>query len=305
MDILTISIVAVLLVVATIIACILYAHKTYSAVENVLDRILARDEKLYMEITGEKRISKLAHKASRIMDVYISEASQTREEKEAIQGFISDMSHQMKTPLAGISMYTDLLLEGNTNSEEQQEFFARIKHSTDSLQWMMDSLIKMSRLEVGAIQLLPVCQNIKQALSDSISSVLAAASKKNIEIMVNDFEDVPLVHDKRWTQEAIVNILENAVKYSPEGGIIKISVESFPLHTKIVITDYGIGIDKNDWHKIFKRFYRGRNAKSAEGAGLGLYLVTLIMEKQGGYVMVDSAVGEYTSFSMFLRNSVT
>jgi len=317
-----IPIVSVLLAIATIIACFLYARKTYNAVDNVLDRILSRDEGLYNEITGsevlptaksaysrpfslgfnENRISKLAHKASRIADMYIFETSQTKEEKEVIQGFISDMSHQMKTPLAGISMYADLLLEGHTSENEQHEFFTRIKHGTDNLQWMMDSLIKMSRLEVGAIQLSPVRQNIRETISAAIASVLAVASKKNIEIEVISFEDVPLLHDKRWTQEAIVNILENAIKYSDVDGKISVGLEMLPLHTKIIVTDYGIGIDKNDWHKIFKRFYRGKNAKTADGAGLGLYLVTLIMEKQGGYVMVDSTVGEHTTFSLFLQN---
>jgi len=293
---------AVLLCCAAVAACLLYIRKTYNSVDSVLDRILARDEIVREKITGEDRISKLAHKASRIMDIYISEAVQTTEEKEIIQGFISDMAHQMKTPLAGISMYADLLIEGDTTPEEQQEFYTRIKSSTDNLQWMMESLIKMSRLEVGAIQLSPVCQSIKQTISDSITSVLAAASKKNIDISVKDFDDMPSLHDKRWTQEAFANVLENAVKYSDEGGKIHIAVERLPMYTKIIITDYGIGIDKNDWHKIFKRFYRGKNAKSADGAGLGLYLVTLIMEKQGGYVMVDSIVGEYTAFSLYLQN---
>jgi len=290
--------IAVLLVIVAGFACYLYARKAYNDVENILDAILAGERQF--EATGEKRVSKLAHKAGRIMDMYISETAQTKQEKELLQGFISDMSHQMKTPLAGIAMYADLLIEGNTSPTEQAEFLTRIKSGTDNLQWMMESLIKMSRLEVGAIQLSPVCQNIKQTITDSISTVLAAAAQKGIEIEVGDFEDVPLVHDKRWTQEAIVNILENAIKYSSKN--ICISLEALPLYTKIIITDYGIGIDRSDWHLIFKRFYRGKNAKAADGAGLGLYLVALIMEKQGGYVMVDSVVGEYTSFSLFLQN---
>jgi signal transduction histidine kinase len=297
-----ISIFAALLSVAAVITCFLYVRKMFNAIDEVLDRILARDREIGAEITGEDRVSKLTHKASRIMDMYISEAAQTRTEKETIQGFISDMAHQMKTPLAGISMYADLLVEGNATHGEQREFFTRIKASAANLQWMMESLIKMSRLEVGAIQLTPARQSIKQTLTDTITAVLAAASKKSIDISVSYFEDMPLFHDKRWTQEAFANVIENAVKYSEEGEKIHIAAEQLPMHTKIIITDYGTGIDKNEWHKIFKRFYRGRNAKPSEGAGLGLYLVRLIMEKQGGYVMVDSVVGEYTAFSLFFQN---
>ena len=236
------------------------------------------------------------------MDMCVSEVTQTKEEKETIQGFISDMSHQMKTPLSAISMYADLLSEGKTSADEQKEFLSRIKTSTDKLQWMMDCLIKMSRLEVGAIQLAPAYEDIKQTISDAIGNVLAAASKKNINVFVADFETAPLYHDRKWTREAIANVLENAVKYSEPDGKIDISIEPMPIYTKIIITDYGVGIEKSDWNMIFKRFYRGQNVKDKEGAGLGLYLAALIMERQGGYIMVDSIPCEFTSFSLFLQN---
>jgi len=284
------------------VLCYLYVKKVFNSIDDVLDRVLAKDTGLRVEITGEDRLSKLTHKANRIMDMYISETAQTTAEKETIQGFISDMSHQMKTPLSGIAMYADLLLEESFLQKEQLEFLTRIKSATGNLQWMMDSLIKMSRLEVGAIELTPVRQNIKQTISDAIGNVLAAASQKGIDIIAEDFTDIPLLHDMRWTQEAITNVLENAVKYSGEGGKIQIAVEPLPMYTKIVITDFGAGIDKNEWHLIFKRFYRGASAKQTEGAGLGLYLAAIIMEKQGGYIMVDSVPGKFTSFSLFLQN---
>ena len=199
-------------------------------------------------------------------------------------------------------MYTDLLLEGDITEAERQEFLSRIKAGTEKLQWMMDSLIKMSRLEMGAIELAPVPAGIRQTVSDSISGVYGAAAKKNIFINTADFEDIPLLHDRKWTSEAITNILENAVKYSSSGGEINIAVETLPIYTKISITDHGIGISRDEWNLIFKRFYRGRNAKTADGAGLGLYLASLIFQKQGGYILVDSRPGEYTTFSMFLQN---
>lgn len=293
---------AILICIAVTITCNRYVLNAFDSIDATLDRVLAKDENLRTEVTGEDRISKLVHKANRIIDMYTSEAAQTTKEKEIIQGFIADMSHQMKTPLSSISMYTDLLIEGNTTLEEQQEFMTRIKSATDSLQWLMDSLIKMSRLEVGAIQLAPVCQGIKQTITNAIENVLAAASKKNIEIMAENFDDTPMHHDRRWTQEAIANVLENAIKYSSVGGKIEIALEVMPLYTKIKITDYGIGIDKSEWNMIFKRFYRGAGAKTTEGAGLGLYLATIIMEKQGGYIMVDSVKGKHTSFSLFILN---
>ena len=288
--------------IITILSCRRYVAGTFNDLDRVLDRILAKDSSLKREITEDSRMSKLTHKASRVVDLYRSHMAQTKEEKETIQGFISDMSHQMKTPLSSISMYSDLLIEGHLSEEEQQEFLVRVKSGTDKLQWMMDSLIKMSRLEVGAIVLLPVMAGIRQTLTDSISGVVALASNKNITIKVTPFEDMLLYHDGKWTREALNNILENAVKYSPPDGTIEVSLERLALYTKIIITDHGPGIEKGDYNLIYKRFYRGTNVKKEEGAGLGLYLAQLILEKQGGYIMVDSKPKVFTSFSVFLQN---
>ena len=303
MTVYIISAVVIACCIITAFCCYRYVRNAFNSIDAVLDRILSNDDSLHHEIIGEKRISKLIHKACRVMDMNALEVKQTKEEKKTIQGFISDMSHQMKTPLSSISMYADLLIEGNLTALEQAEFLSRMKSSTEKLQWIMDSLIKMSRLEVGTIQLAPAKTSIKQTISDAIESIVAVAAKKNINMSVADFNDTPLYHDRKWTREAIVNILENAVKYSAPSCEITVSIEKLPIYTKIIITDYGIGIDKNDWHLIFKRFYRGQNVKDNEGAGLGLYLAALVMEKQGGYIMVDSVPGKYTSFSLFLQNS--
>lgn len=255
-----------------------------------------------MEETKDSRISKLIHKARRIVDIYVSDAAKATEQKETVQGFISDLSHQMKTPLSGITMYADLLLEGNIPPEETMEFLYRIKSSSEKLQWLMGNLIKMSRLEIDAIQLKPTQLSIKKTISDSIESVIPAATKRNINLIVSDFPDTLLYHDRTWTREAIVNVLENAIKYSPQDSEIEITAEQYSFYTKLTITDHGIGIVRDDWNFIFQRFYRGNNAMNIEGTGLGLYLVTLIMEKQGGYVMVDSKPEEFTSISLFLQN---
>ena len=282
----------------TVLLCRRYMRNTFNEVDEIFDGMLKNDS------LSDTRISKLNYKASRIIEMYSANSKRALSETAAIQGFISDMSHQMKTPLAGISMYSALLSEGSLSDDEQKEFLSRITSSTEKLQWMMDCLIKMSRLEVGAIRLQPINADIRQTIVDSIESVISAADKKNITISVNDFADVDLYHDRRWTREAFVNILENAVKYSHDGGSIEMSVElqALNMYTKVIITDHGIGIDKDEFNNIFKRFYRAKNAENFSGTGLGLYLASLVMENQGGYIMVDSRPGEYTSFSVFLQN---
>ena len=293
---------AVLFCALTVFFSRRYVKKTYASIDTILDSVLAKNTNLMFETEADSRLSKLTHKAKKIIQMNSVAISQTKMEKEIIQSFLSDMSHQMKTPLSGIAMYTDLLLEGNITAVEQQEFFTRIKSGTDKLQWMMDSLVKMSRLEVGAIELTPVLAGIKKTISDSISGVYGAAAKKNLSINTAYFEDMLLLHDRKWTSEAITNVLENAIKYSSPDEKINIAVETLSIYTKISITDFGIGIPPDEWNAIFKRFYRGKNVKAVEGAGLGLYLASLIFQKQGGYILVDSKPNEHTTFSMFLQN---
>lgn len=300
---LTVTIImAVILCSLTILFSYRYVKRTFDSIDRVLDSVLARNAELSLEAAADSRLSKLTHKAGKIIQMNLIDVFQTKQEKKMIQGFISDMSHQMKTPLSGVVMYTELLLEGSITEAEQKEFLSRIQMGAEKLQWMMDSLVKMSRLEVGVFELSPVPVGIKQTISDSISTVYGAAVKKNISIQTAYFEDIPLLHDRKWTSEAITNILENAIKYSSSDNEIHISVEALPIYTKICITDYGIGIAPEEWNSIFKRFYRGRNAKDVDGVGLGLYLASLIFQKQGGYILVDSKSGQYTTFSMFLQN---
>jgi len=295
-----IIVISVAICLFTVFMCRRHVINVFDSLDKILERILSKDYSIPSDVIIDSRISKLAHKANRIIDMCVAEVACSNAEKETVQGFISDMSHQMKTPLAGISMYLELIAEGGLSDEALQDFISRMKNSADKLQWMMDSLVKMSRLEAGAIVLAPIPLGIKQTISESITGVLAEATQKNISITVSDFADFSALHDKKWTIEALVNILENAVKYSSMGGEILVAVESFGQYTKISITDYGIGISKEDYPLIFKRFYRGKNAQTKEGAGLGLYLATVIMEKQGGYIVVDSAIG--STFSLFLQN---
>ena len=276
--------------------------KTYDQIDGLLERVLKKDPTLREESMGENRLSKLSHKAVRILESYVLEARQLQDDKNTIQGFISDMSHQMKTPLAGILMYADLLLEGPAEPDELEEFLCRIKNSTEKLQWMMDNLIKMSRLEIDAIQLSPVHAPIEKTLSDAIESVEGERKKKDILFEVGNLPQLMLSHDPKWTREAVANILENAIKYSFPGGKVFIEIEKFALHSRILVKNKGAILEKNELPFIFKRFYRGRHVKNQEGAGLGLYLAQLILKKQGGYLMAEVEPGGVNSFSIFLQN---
>lgn len=281
-----------------IILCLWYVRTAFNTIDEVLDSILNKERP--QGRPGDDRISKLRHKACRIIDMYVSAADEAREEKETVQSFISDMSHQMRTPLAGISMYSELVL-GGAAQEEKEEFCLRINRLSGTLQWMVDCLIKMSRLETGLVELSPQKGLISETVSAAVETVISLASKKDIRISVSGVNGLMLYHDQKWTAEAIGNVLENAVKYTPAGGKVEIKGERLSLYSKITVEDNGIGINKEDSNRIFKRFYRGKNAEAYNGTGLGLYLSRLILEKQGGYITVESKE-KGAVFSLFLQN---
>jgi len=297
-----IIILAITISLAMILFCRQYVKRTFSAIDAILNRFEDKNLSVIQATTRDSRISKLENQANRIINQYLLEMEDTKTKMDSIQSFISDISHQFKTPLAGLLMFSEMLLEEDLTVEEQKEFLGRIKASTQRLQWMTESLINISRLEAGTIELTPQQNQILPTLTEAMHGVSVIAIEKKIRLHLQPFDDQQLHFDSKWTLEALINILENAVKYSPIESEIKITVEPLSMYTKIDITDNGIGIVKSECNLIFKRFYRGTNATKYEGIGLGLYLATLIMEKQGGYIMVKSIPNQYTTFSLFLQN---
>lgn len=170
------------------------------------------------------------------------------------------------------------------------------------MQWLMADLLKASRLENGVIRFDAENAGIKETIAKALSSVYAQASDRNMELIVEEFQDFKLWHNPKWTAEAMSNLLDNAIKYSPQNGSIRITLSRLDLYTKIMISDEGIGIPESEYNLIFKRFYRGRNAGQQEGSGLGLYLAQLIVQHENGYITVSSREGRGSSFSMFLLN---
>ena len=164
----------------------------------------------------------------------------------------------------------------------------------------MQSMIKASRLETGVISLDRKIQPLYDTLAAALGGILLNAEKKTIQVRVDCPLDILLVHDKKWTSEALFNILDNAVKYTLAGGTILVSVQSWELYVKIDITDSGKGIAKNRQGMIFKRFYREKEVHDIEGIGIGLYLSREIITMQGGYIKVTSTVGNGSTFSVFL-----
>lgn len=220
-------------------------------------------------------------------------------EKERVKELISDISHQTRTPIASIKLYLELL-EGEEITENGQEFLNKIKEQIEKVDFLMQSMVKMSRLENGILQIHKENTNLYETIRYAVTDVVPDAALKNIDLFVNCEEKMMISHDKKWTEEAIYNILDNAVKYTESGGKIHIRVERQELFLKISISDTGKGIAPERQAEIFTRFYREPEVHEKSGVGIGLYLARKIIELQKGYIEVQSEEGKGACFFLYL-----
>lgn len=237
------------------------------------------------------------NKLSKSINVKIKDLDK---EKENIKELVTDISHQLKTPLASLKLYNSLLLEEDLDEEDRTEFLKTSSMSINKLQSLIESLVNISRLETSMISIKKENKNIKSTIIKTIESAKPKAINKCISINLNDFDDKIVPHDSKWTEECIFNVLDNAVKYTNLKGKIDIYVQDAINFMRIDIKDNGIGIDKNEFNNIFKRFYRSEEVQELEGSGVGLYLSRKILESQGGNIIVSSQKGKGSKFSLFL-----
>ena len=229
------------------------------------------------KLTEEKDTEKVREKLSR--------------EENNIKSLITDISHQLKTPIASLKMSCELAGSADLTWEEREEFYKKEWDEIQRLENLLDSLIHVSRLESGMIQIQPEMGSLKNTLVQAVNSVYMKAYEKSIDISLDEFQDVQIVHDSKWTGEVFVNILDNAVKYSPEHTEIRIRVTELATCMMLEFIDQGTGIPAEEAHRVFQRFYRGNQeyVKKQEGSGVGLYLARKILEEQKGTICVKVA----------------
>ncbi len=249
---------------------------------------------------SEILFARISYRLSRLYDIMQENRRKASEERQELQMLVSDVSHQVKTPVSNLKMVTDTLLSRSVAEEEQREFLKGIRNQTDKLEFLFQALVKTSRLEIGAIRLEKKDAPLIDTLAMACSGIVYAAEKKNISVTVDCPEDLCLSHDSKWTAEAVFNLLDNAVKYTPAGGAIRISVEQWEMYVKLNVSDTGKGISESNQAAIFRRFYREEEVHEQQGVGIGLYLTREIVTRQGGYVKVTSEPGQGSEFSIML-----
>lgn len=225
-----------------------------------------------------------------------------KKEENDTKSLITDLSHQLKTPIASLRLGCELAETTVLTEEEQQEFRKNEYEEVRKLENLLNSLMNLSKLEAKIIQLKPVKASLKNTLVNAVNSVYMKAFEKEIEIVMEEFEDRTIIHDTKWTAEAFVNVLDNGIKYSPKGTKIKIRAEVLISYMLIEIQDEGIGIPAKEAYKVFQRFYRGDNevAEQQEGSGVGLYLTRKILEEQKGTISVKSGIPRGSVFQITL-----
>ena len=248
----------------------------------------------------ETIFARISYRLSRLYGILQENRRRVDEERRELQTLVSDISHQVKTPVANLKMVADTLLAKPVTEQERQDFLQGIRSQTDKLEFLVQSMGKASRLETGAITLEKKDALLLDTLAQAMSGIVYGAEQKGISVEVQCPDDLRVSHDSKWTAEALFNLLDNAVKYTPAGGKISVSVEQWEMYVKLDVADTGKGIPESRQAAIFRRFYREEEVHDQPGVGIGLYLAREIVTRQGGYIKVTSEVGRGSTFSVFL-----
>lgn len=247
----------------------------------------------------ESELSRLESRWKQYFTTSKMSMEQTKKERESMKMLVSDISHQTRTPLSNILLYSELLAE-QAEKKEEKELAGQILMQAEKLEFLLQSLIKMSRLETDVLEVVPKVQNIAKLLDETVGEMSAKAKKKEIIVSCESAKEIEAAFDLKWTKEALGNILDNAIKYSPKHSEVQIEVREYEFYVCINVKDQGIGVCEDEKAQIFRRFYRGGRVQQEDGVGIGLYLAREILQKEKGYIKLTSKVGKGSCFGLYL-----
>ena len=282
----------------------MFENRTIRRLEMMLDAALSGDfqENDY----DETKLSRLESKWKRFLAASMLSRENLNREKENVKSLVSDISHQTKTPMTNIRLYASLLgelIEAETGMQRQEEaavMIGELVRQTEKLEFLIQALTKMSRLESNIVEVRPEQQPITPLLRDVVVEAAIKADGKNITIRNVYAGEAFACFDYKWTKEALGNVLDNAVKYSPPGSTVTLSVLEYEMYLAVSVCDEGRGIREEEIPKIFGRFYRAEEVSQEEGVGIGLYLTREILRKENGYVKVKSQPEKGSEFLLYL-----
>lgn len=271
-----------------------------SQVSDALDQMIEGSREIQFDEQQETLAARVQVKLRQLYEILDEKAEQSVKEKKELEEIVSDISHQVKTPIANLRMYDHILQERELPAVKRNEFLRSIDKQVEKLDSLMESMVKMSRLEVGIIEVEPKRAALYPMIQQAVCDIALKAEMKQINIAVVCDKNLQAFYDYKWTLEAVFNLLDNGVKYTPQGGKLQVRVSVTDFFAKISIADTGKGIHEEHLTEIFKRFYREMDVRETEGVGIGLFLARQIVEKQNGFIDVRSTIGSGSVFSIHL-----
>ncbi len=281
--------------------CFLYFARQDKRLEDAVSQInayLAGDVNARIECDDEGALYRLFHSVNSLAAVLNAHAAKEAGEKEILKNTISDISHQLKTPLAALNIYNGLLQEEAGELPNIKEFAALSEQELDRIETLVQSLLKIAKLDAGSIVFEKNMENVADMMQDVKQHFIYRDRQEQKKIILSGSGDILLFCDRNWLEEAINNMVKNALDHTAVGGTVRIEWKALSDVVQIAVTDNGCGIHPEDLHHIFKRFYRSRFSKDRQGLGLGLPLAKAIVEAHSGTIETDSEVGKGTSFTV-------
>ena len=281
-----------------------YFRKIYTDIKDMTDYVYHNSEGRYYDMKDknqEGQIGLLKVELMKMTTILKEKVNLLQNEKIFLNNTISDISHQLKTPMTSLIILNDLMY-GDLDKEKRIEFLDKTSAQLSRMEWLIKSMLKLAKVEAKVIEFKTEKVNIDELIRKSISPMIIPMELKNIAISINGKEDASYTGDIEWSAEAITNIIKNCVEHTPDNGQIEINYEENPIYSEIVIKDNGEGIDKKDLPNIFKRFYKGKNSKS-DSVGIGLAMAKSIVESQNGTIYVKSKKGVGSEFHIIFHKT--
>lgn len=284
-----------------LLLCYRYFKEQHEIMEDAISQIteyIAGSRDISIECNDEGELFRLFHEVNSLVSILNAHVEKEKSAKKFLKQTISDISHQLKTPLAALNIYNGILQEETGDPSTMQEFIRLSEQELDRIETLVQNLLKITKLDAGMIVLEKSMENVADFAEKVRDSFAYRTSQEEKEIILAGDESVTLLCDKNWIIEAVSNLVKNALDHTGEGGVIRIEWKAFDTFVQITVKDNGSGIDPEDLYHIFKRFYRSRYSKDTQGIGLGLSLTKAIVEIHGGTIEVDSTLGAGTSFTL-------
>lgn len=250
----------------------------------------------------EGDFSKLAVAFNSMRVTIRNNLSQLKKEKQFLVDLLSDISHQLKTPLSSMIVYNDIMLSKELTRDQREEFLLNNENQLNRMNWLIQSMLKHAKLDANAIEFDKAEQGLKETIEEAIDTLSSKAKEQEVKLLFHVDRDVILIHDRLWIEEALINIIKNSIEHTSAEGQIKIDLLENPIYKRIIIEDSGEGIREEDLPNIFKRFYKAKSSKKTDSVGIGLSLAKSIIEAHQGIIEVTSTPGVGSRFTItFLK----